>query len=257
MDITNFFKTLGERLSSPLFYSFITAWLVINWEIPIGICLYNSTTIQSIGYPSFFDFITKNLDTAHAFVKPAIAAILYTFGYPFLKNCIQAFNTWIRTRGTNWNLKIAKEGVVSVEKYIQLREIYKSRSDLLQRVLETESESLKELEQIRNKKLLLEEERIKVVTELNKWKSMTDITELEGEWELQYTNKDNSPIYRMRIRHNILEYIDTPPHGVNSQIQIKQYFRHPDMSFLTFTTYKQENDRISSYHFSDLTYLMI
>jgi hypothetical protein len=254
-NISNFFKNLGDRLSSPLFYSFLLAWLIINWKIPIGIILYDGKEISSVGYNSFFDLIYKNLNSTNAFGKPLVAAILFTFGYPFIKNCIHAFNTWIRTWGNKWNLKLAKESKISVEKYIQLREVYKKRSDLLENVLENEGKNLQELEKQRNKALQLINEKNDVYHELNCWKTISDISQIEGEWELKYLSKEGNPIYRMRIRHNVMEYVDNPSFDVNSQIQIKQFYRHPNLSYLTFTTYKQDKDRNGSYHFFRLDIL--
>jgi hypothetical protein len=34
--VADFFKDVKERFSSPLFSSFIIAWLIINWKVPVA-----------------------------------------------------------------------------------------------------------------------------------------------------------------------------------------------------------------------------
>src|SRR5207302_5085956 len=99
--ISDFFKELKERISSPLFFSFIVSWLIWNWRIPVALLFYKPSDLIADGYKSYFDVIEKDLHTNYIFCYPLLSAIGYTLLYPLLRSCIEALNTFFRTRGTD------------------------------------------------------------------------------------------------------------------------------------------------------------
>jgi hypothetical protein len=43
-------KELKDRLSNPLIFSFIIAWLFFNWQITVGLLLYKNDQLIRDGY---------------------------------------------------------------------------------------------------------------------------------------------------------------------------------------------------------------
>ena len=80
-------QELKDRLASPLFFSFLISWCIINWKIIIGLIFYKNSELKMDGYISYIDFITQNLKASHTLFYPLFAAILYTFIYPIVRNC--------------------------------------------------------------------------------------------------------------------------------------------------------------------------
>ena len=253
--ISDFFKDLKERISNPLFSSFIVSWLIFNWKILVGLFFYDNNELKVDGYNSYLDFVSKNLSSSNTIWKPLGAALIYTFIFPFIRNCILAFNSWIKAWGNVWNLSLSKTSKVSIAKYVQLREVYQRRTSLLEEVLEKEGTYLREYEEERNKVLQLTNEKNETFSELQKWKTINDVTQLNGEWEIHYPDSDRAAIYRVRITNNIMEFLDTPPPNKNGQTTIRSFLRNPYATFLTFVTVFEDEHRKRSYHFFQLDIL--
>jgi hypothetical protein len=253
--VYDFFKDIKERLSNPLLSSFIIAWMIVNWKIIIGLLFYSNQELILDGYSSYIDFVSKNLTSFNAFWQPLLAALLYTFAFPFLRNCILAFNSWIKAWGNSWNLSLSRTSKISVDKYVQLREVYQARTSLLEQVLDKESTHLKEYEEEKNKVLNLTNQKNEIFSELQKWRSINDVSQLNGEWEVHYSPGPEPSIYRVRINHGMIEYLDNPPPEKNAQTSIRFFFRNPNSTFLTFVTAFDYEDRNRSYHLFQLDIL--
>jgi hypothetical protein len=253
--ISDFFKDLKERISSPIFSSFVVSWLIFNWKILVGLFFYNNNELKGDGYNSYLDFVSKNLSSSNTFLKPLVVALIYTFIFPFIRNCIHAFNSWIKAWGNVWNMSLSKTSKVSIAKYIQLREVYQKRTALLEEVLEKEGAYLKEYEEERNKVLQLTNEKNDTVNELQNWRTFNDIAQLNGEWEIHYPDSERATIYRVRITNNIMQFLDIPPPNKNGSTTIRSFAHSPHATFLTLTTVFEDEHRKRSYHFFQLDIL--
>src|SRR5215218_7790551 len=98
--LSEFFKDIKDRLASPFFSSFIIAWIVINWKIPIALLWYNQAELQKIGYKSHFDLISKSYDAWYFIGAPLLSALIYCLLFPFVKYSIMIVQAKIRTWGT-------------------------------------------------------------------------------------------------------------------------------------------------------------
>lgn len=245
--VSDFFKDLKERLSNPLFSSFIIAWIVFNWKIPVVLLYYKISELKIDGYNSYLDYITRNLNDSNAIWKPLCAALIYTFIFPFIRNGILAFNSWVKAWGNSWNLSLSKESKVSVSKYIQLRQAYLERASRLEEVLNEEGQFLKKNKELGDQVFSLQEERNRSLTELEKWQSANDPRLLNGEWEISYP-KDNRPIYRVRIQDGIMEYLDPPPSDRNGKTGIRSFFYRPNGKNLSFIVAFDDGSRNNVYH---------
>lgn len=186
--IADFFKELKDRFSNPFFSSYIIAWLIFNWKIPIALLFYQQSELQKDGYCSFIDMINVNLDKHRSFLYPLGLAFLYTFGFPFLKNLISISNAWFEKWGMNISLKTAGKGSISIEKYLKLRALYIARRQNLEEVLGQESIYLEE-----NKELVKEAEKNsntinRLDSQMLDIKNKSNNNFFDGSWSIKFDN---------------------------------------------------------------------
>jgi hypothetical protein len=184
--IKEIITNLSERFSSPLIFSFISSWIVINWQISISLIWYDSDQISNAGFNNIFDFINSKLNIIESFCYPLSVALIYTFIYPLLRNVIEAFIVWTESWGEKWNLSISKQSNVSIEKYIKLREDYDKRSKILESTISNETFTIDALETLKTESLKLKDEfnqlRISSTDLQEVINSLFDLRVLSGHW---------------------------------------------------------------------------
>ncbi|WP_017259525.1 hypothetical protein [Pedobacter arcticus] len=236
-NISTLFKNLNQRLSSPFFFSFLLAWCVFNWQIIIALLFYKHSEVKLDGYHSYIDLIQQNTSSTNNLWCPLLAAFAYTFIYPLFKNGIDAFLAWTKTWGENWNLRVSKSRKISINKYLQLREIYETRTTTLENILKKESLHLNENERLRNEMLDLSSKNNSLFRELSQWKAANDVNILNGEWFYNYRLKDAAGViitknYELIINGNQIDIIDNTK---RSNIQLEGFYNDPNQNRITFT----------------------
>jgi len=141
--VSDFFKDVKERTSSPLFSSFIISWLVTNWKVVIGLFFYDIYDIQKDGYKSFIDLI-EHQTWLQLLLYPLLACLFYTFIYPYINYWIRWFLAERNRALMDKTLEVSGSGKVSMRKYLDLRDIYQKRTKDLEDVYEKENTHFKE-----------------------------------------------------------------------------------------------------------------
>lgn len=221
-------RELNERLSSPFFFSFIISWCVFNWKIIIGIFFYDLPELYCDGYNSYINLIYNNLHISTSICWPAISAILYTFGYPLIRNGIYVFNTYIDQKAENYSIKARKDGSVSINKYLQLRQIYKDRTAYLESIIQDESVHTKKINELQDQLLSLRDEKRSSDEELMRWKETNDSSIIDGEWEVksEASLTDENSSYTLHISFTHVQLISSLSHTKKGSI--KMFYRIPD-----------------------------
>lgn len=186
----DFLKELKARASNPLISSFIISWSVVNWRVIIGLIFYTNEQLKFDGYKSKIDLVYQNDTSTKYFLIPIAFALAYTFLFPFVKNYIQAFNSWIRSWGSDLDLKYAKKGKISVEKYIKLRDLYTGRISELEKAIADESSLFVENQELKSKISVLSNDKHVLNDQLQFIKEKTTINSYNGEWKMKYQNMD-------------------------------------------------------------------
>lgn len=138
----NIYDNIKDRFSNPLIFSFICSWLIVNWQITIGLVLFDSEQIKNEGFVSIFEFVNDKINVEKSILYPLYFSLLYTAFIPIIRNIIQAFYTWTAKWGGNWNIYISKGVNIPFEKYIKLRDEYNRRSEMLEEIISKENEYL-------------------------------------------------------------------------------------------------------------------
>jgi hypothetical protein len=155
--LIDFFKDVKVRISSPLISSFIIAWSVINWRVPISLIFYRQPELKIDGYDSYFELIS-GIPLAKYFLWPFFIALFYTFIFPFVRNCIHAFNSWVNKWGLKWEYSISKEASISMDNFYKLKKELDTKSGLVNEALEHSNKMEKENGKLNdvNKHLMME-----------------------------------------------------------------------------------------------------
>lgn len=193
--ILDFLKELKARASNPLISSFIISWLFVNWRILIGLIFYTNEQLKIDGYKSKIELIYLNYTRTNYLILPVILALAYTVLFPFVKNYVQAFNSWIHSWGSDLELKYAKKGKISVEKYLQLREIYSGRITELEKAIQVESTLFVENQELKAKITSLSNDKFSLNEQLSFIKEKSTIISYNGEWKMKYQNMDGEVKY--------------------------------------------------------------
>jgi hypothetical protein len=178
-------SSIKERLSSPLFFSFVISWLVINWKITIAL-FWNDPEHKSLGHLSLISFIESQTSYWSTIILPFILALAYTFGNPLVKNVISAFRTWTSKWGEAWNLSILKGSKVPIEKYLGFKEHYDKRTKVLEEIITNQDVTQQKFEEANTALLYERNEKNKITTELMELKSivgsLTNVSVIDGRW---------------------------------------------------------------------------
>ena len=249
--ITDFFRELKDRLSNPLFSSFLVAWLIINWQIPIGLLFYSNQTLKADGYNSYMDLISKKYSEWNYIIEPLLFAVAYTFIFPFLRNVILAFQTWIKTKSTNWNLEISKSGKVSMERYIQLRKKYFNQIETVEAVFKEEANYLEQNKELNTEKIKLTTQNNKLSSDLDYWQRMNDSRILDGEWDYIFKSSelDAGRNYRVTIMGGQFHIYSDPSkrHKIETY-SLSDFFCNPMNYKLCFVLTSMSDSKIRLLH---------
>lgn len=219
--LSEFLKELRDRLSNPLFSSFILSWCVLNWEIMLGLLFYDISELQIDGYNSYNDLIKRNLNLENALYYPMYCALFYTFIFPFIKNVILAFNAWTKSWGDSWNLRVSKGGKIPTLKYLKLLEESNKNNELLEFTIENESIYRNEKVEVENKLFKLEEEFAITKSMLEKWELSNAVSVIDGKWEYHITTSltKEKVVHKISIQSGRISFYNTANHLQDESIK--------------------------------------
>ncbi len=191
--IQQFFRHIGERLSNPFLFSFLISWLIANYKVIIGLCFYSISDLKVDGYNSYLDLIEKSVTIWTGVVIPLLGASIYTFAFPYFRRWVKLIYITINQGEEKRTLEILKNGNISTNKYLRLRESYKQSQARLAEVIADESSFFKQrddlnkqIDRLRNEVLSLNEEKEKShkhLSQLENFKAVRNVEFLNGTWE--------------------------------------------------------------------------
>lgn len=180
----DFFEEVKSRVNNPLIVSFVTTWLICNWQIPVGLIFYEQAELAGDRYTSYFDLIYKHTDIWLNLIIPLALACGYTYGFPYVKGWIQRHQAGVMTTTENKILEITKAATL--------------------KNLEVENQRLKEA----NKKLHIE---------MDEMDQANNSRALNGNWVIKIGgieerwNITNDTVHiNSKTAYRILEYISYP-----------------------------------------------
>ena len=186
--IQDFLKELRVRFSSPFFSSFILAWLIINWKVPIALIFYKLPDVQKEEHNTYISLIQQTVTVWSGIIAPVLAAIGYTLIAPLLKNAIRTLYAYLDAKGTDWSLTAAKVGKISVDRYMQLRDSLKTRENALINLYNEESNYLKVNSELHERVADYRTKFENKAANYEELRGYSDVKTYNGHWKLTYAD---------------------------------------------------------------------
>lgn len=144
---TSINSILYQRVTSPLFGTFLISWLVWNWKIFYITFIVESEKLEQ----NRIDYIVNNLnDSGNLIWYPILSTIILITIIPFISNGAY----WISLKFEQWRIdnkhKIERKQLLTLEQSIQLREQLLDYEKKFETLLKEKDKEIKEL------KLLIE-----------------------------------------------------------------------------------------------------
>lgn len=144
---TSINSILYQRVTSPLFGTFIVSWIVLNWKILYATFIIDSDKIEQ----TKIDYIVSNFnDVGNLIWYPLISTFLLITIIPFVSNGAY----WVSLKFEQWRIdnkhKIERKKLLTLEQSIQLREQILDYEKKFETLLNEKDEEIKQL------KLLIE-----------------------------------------------------------------------------------------------------
>lgn len=249
----NFLAEINERTRSPLIYSFLIAWVIFNWKIPVSLLFEDVKELEAHGYHSHLQFIQAKLNWSNGFFHPFYSALIYTFGFPFVKNIISIFNAWIQRWGNNYSLTASKKGKISTEKYIDLKEAYEKQLISLEQTINNEAAYFKANSALNEEINHLKKDLENLNQIIKNSNEKNDTSVMNGYWSFKFSNESKSSHRRLTsdlsgyfIFENgsvFLSDVGKRKNGLISNIELLSY--NKDRGEITFVSIPNKSNNIN------------
>lgn len=139
--VEEIYENIKERLTSPLIFSYVVAWIVINWKVVVALVWWDPKQFADGNIRTIFDFIEVNTTWKNSVEMPLRYAIIYTVGYPLIKVLISGWQTFLGTLEEKLNLRINRGHKVPLSRYLALRDEQIILNQRLVQIVEEDSEN--------------------------------------------------------------------------------------------------------------------
>lgn len=218
-NITEFFKEFKSRLTNPLIVSFIISWLIVNWQVPVGVLGYKLDELKVDGYKSYSDLIEKNSSRWNYLWHPLIYAAIYTFLFPVVRMYIVAFLSYMKKKSDNWNTEIMKDYYVPMSRFVKQKAKYDELAAALNKIYTEDSQTVdennalkkqviqlnEEISAGKNKAPLISQEIEKMKNDEARYIAFNNISCIVGDWQL-IRSIPNNPSNKETLKINIHDY---------------------------------------------------
>ncbi|QKU72272.1 hypothetical protein HPY09_15185 [Vibrio cholerae] len=138
----SFNSVLYERVSSPLYGTFIVAWVICNWKI-LYVTLFVSE--NELAFHKLKWIETYALNLSDLLYKPIISTIFFLTIMPFVSNGFY----WLHLRFHKWKVdtrnSIEMKSLLTLEQSIEIRRQMENMSNMLNSTIENKDIEIKQL----------------------------------------------------------------------------------------------------------------
>jgi hypothetical protein len=238
--VSDFLKELRIRLSNPLVFSFLLAWIFINWKVTTGLIFYKIGDLKQDHYTSYIDLIRQNYSAQGYYISPLIIAVFYTFCFPFIRMWIKWFQVWVNTK-TDKRIQVMTSQIsIPMEKYLKDREQYISNAEQLKEILEKESTYI-------NENLSLRSEKNQLSEKLNEYDRLNNNNFLNGYWNIRHILEGTEKNERININNGTL-YRSAGKSREEGWLKISNYGINPGSKELVIIFEQLQLDRNPSFN---------
>lgn len=179
---------LNLRIKSPIFSSFIFAWIIINWRIVVLTIHFLTASDSGLSFNQYCVKTQELFNAIKCFWLPLISMLIYIFIIPLFKILV----SFVQAKFKKWNFEAeirgAKDGNVSINTYLGLRERYASKLNELENIIRAEGNLRNQLS-IKDNELIDLQNRFDSETEKNmEFRDRYNGTRLNGTWRITLEN---------------------------------------------------------------------
>jgi hypothetical protein len=220
--VNSFLDNIKERLTNPLFFSFLIAWILYNWDVTLALLWYDPPKTDK-GHYDLIKYVSGHTSWWLSIWKPLLSAIAYTVLHPIFKQGIRLLNAWIERIGDKKLLMITRDGWVSGEKYYELKAKVEAKMGEVTLLTRDENAMRAELMEAKEKtekaRLEVEEMRRRLNDTIDKHTLETFPKLLQGLWDVQLSK---TIAYRIEIKGTL--WINSPEiEGDDDPFEIRGY----------------------------------
>lgn len=243
--LSDLFDQFKRRFSNPLIFSFLTSWVVFNWEVLIAL-FWNNSTIPGVP-EDLIRYIGGTLTFWKSLIYPLLGAIAYT---ALIKNLISGLNTWATKWGGNWVLSISKDAKIPISKYIKIRDAYEQRSKELEEVITKEMSTQAQLldlqSELQRAKKDLVEKNTELLNSRDQISKLTNPSILKGRWKRETRPESSVVVENIEVTNTSVVFVHD---GVMSfqRYQINDFIYSQLDNRMQFTLVKLNDSKIEGY----------
>jgi len=196
-DFKDFFKDLRDRITSPLFGSFIVSWFLTNWNLVFILIFNNADTLKKDRYQLIYTAFTTQ-PTFKLLWLPALGMLFYVIFYPWIKNYIKLYHAKRQAENDSQILDATKGYSIPLENYIEqlnaFEEEKKGLSDLIAEQIKIREErnlAINDLTKLTHEKSILEGSNADLTKRFVESKARGKEV-LEGNWNVKTTHFNGS-----------------------------------------------------------------
>ena len=194
---TSINSILYQRVTSPLFGTFLISWLVWNWKIFYASFIIDSDKITE----NRIDYIVENFnDTNYLIWFPLVSTFILITIIPFISNGTY----WLSLKFEQWRIDnkniIERKKLLTLEQSLQLRQLIVENEKMVESLLNQKDQEIRELK-------LLIEKKPNEEKPISKFMDIGSNEEIEEKSAIELYNriKNNQILYE--AFHSVSEYL--------------------------------------------------
>jgi hypothetical protein len=198
-DFKDFFKDLRDRITSPLFGSFIVSWLLTNWNLVFMVLFNNADTLKQDRYKIIYNAFYQQ-PTFRLLWFPLIGMSFYIFAYPWIKNYIKLYHAKRQADNDSQILDATRGYSIPLENYIEQLDSFEKEKKTLSgqiaeqiKIRDERNLAVSEATQLKSEKARLEIANSNLGQQLSEANSMS-YGAIEGKWVADVTMANGSVV---------------------------------------------------------------
>lgn len=187
MNLKEIFSELNSRVKNPIINAFFISWIIVNWRIPFAMLFFNAEDFKKSNVSNIIEYVP----TTGNWVNFIFVPLLLAFAFQFVRLIASVFSTIINKWTVQSVRYFSKDSFISLSKYLRQRDVLDERQKSLEKLINSESETTIELAKIQNELNDVNQEKIKLNSDLlsirnaiESQNSKNNIEQIVGEYEI-------------------------------------------------------------------------
>ncbi|MGY4385653.1 putative metal-binding transcription factor (methanogenesis marker protein 9) [Pedobacter sp. UYP24] len=144
MEIKEIYDEFKDRISNPFTGSFVISWIILNYQIPVGLIFYKQSELLLDTHRSFIALIADTYNVENMLIFPFLFALIYTFLVPLLTTEIKVYLAKNLAKRDTRILLINETTPISPVRYMKLKKQLADEKDNYRALLTSENQVMQQ-----------------------------------------------------------------------------------------------------------------